>query len=77
MSIMSKRATIYLEPDIHRLLKLKAVETSSSISEIVNNLLRTEFLEDAEDIQSINERSKEPTISYEALLKELKDEGRL
>ena len=77
MSIMSKRATIYLEPDIHKLLKLKAVETSSSISEIVNNLLRTEFLEDAEDLQSINERINEPTISYETLLKELKDEGRL
>lgn len=77
MSQMSKRATIYLEPDIHRLLKLKAVETSSSISKIVNELLRAEFLEEAEDIQSIKERINEPTISYEALLKELKDEGRL
>ncbi|KUG26939.1 relb/stbd replicon stabilization protein (antitoxin to rele/stbe) [hydrocarbon metagenome] len=77
MSIMSKRATIYLEPDIHRLLKLKAAETSSSISEIVNDLLRAEFLEDAEDIQRIKERINEPTISYETLLKELKDEGRL
>lgn len=77
MSIMSKRATIYLEPDIHKLLKLKAAETSSSISEIVNDLLRVEFLEDAEDIQSIKERINEPTISYETLLKELKDEGRL
>ncbi len=77
MSIMSKRATIYLEPDIHRLLKLKAAETSSSISEIVNDLLRAEFLDDAEDIQSIKERINEPTISYETLLKELKDEGRL
>ncbi len=77
MSVMSKRATIYLEPDIHKLLKLKAAETSSSISEIVNDLLRAEFLEDAEDIQSIKERINEPTISYETLLKELKDEGRL
>lgn len=77
MSIMSKRATIYLEPDIHKLLKMKAVETSSSISEIVNDLLRAEFLEDAEDIQSVKERINEPTISYEALLKDLKDEGRL
>lgn len=77
MSVMSKRATIYLEPDIHKLLKLKAAETSSSISEIVNDLLRAEFLEDAEDIQSIKERINEPTISYETILKELKDEGRL
>ena len=77
MSRMSKRATIYLEPDIHKLLKVKAAETSSSISEIVNELLRTEFLEEAEDIQSIKKRINEPTISYEALLKELKDEGRL
>jgi len=77
MSQMSKRATVYLEPDIHKLLKLKAAETSSSISEIVNDLLRAEFLEDAEDIQSIKERINEPSISYETLLKELKDEGRL
>ncbi|WKZ69498.1 MAG: hypothetical protein QY331_16165 [Melioribacteraceae bacterium] len=77
MSTMSKRATIYLEPQIHKLLKLKAAETSSSISEIVNDLLRAEFLDDAEDIQSIKERINEPTISCEALLKELKDEGRL
>lgn len=77
MSQMNKRATIYLESDIHRLLKLKAVETSSSISEIVNDLLRAEFLENAEDIQSIKERVNEPSISFETLLKELKDEGRL
>jgi len=77
MSVMSKRATIYLEPQIHKLLKLKAAETSSSISEIVNDLLRAEFLDEAEDIQSIKERINEPTISYETLLKELKDEGRL
>ncbi|MCZ7602614.1 MAG: CopG family transcriptional regulator [Ignavibacteriales bacterium] len=77
MSTMSKRATIYLEPQIHKLLKLKAAETSSSISGIVNDLLRAEFLEDTEDIQSIKERINEPTISYETLLKELKDEGRL
>lgn len=77
MANLTKRATVYFEPDIHKLLKIKAAETSSSISEIINQLLRQEFLEDAEDIEAFNTRLNEPTVSYESLLKELKEDGRL
>ncbi len=77
MAHLGKRATVYLEPDLHRLLKVKAAETSSSVSKIINDLLREEFLEDAEDLKTIKERANEPTITYEALLKELKNEGKL
>lgn len=77
MANLSKRATVYLEPNLHRLLKVKAAETSSSISEIINQLLRQEFLEDAEDIESFNDRINEPTVTYESLLKELKEDGRI
>jgi hypothetical protein len=77
MANLTKRATIYFEPNLHRLLKVKAAETSSSISEIINRLLKQEFLEDADDIKSFESRAKEPTVTYESLLKELKDEGRI
>lgn len=77
MANLTKRATVYFEPDLHKLLKVKAAETSSSISEIINQLLRQEFNEDAEDIEAFKNRASEPTVSYESLLKELKEDGRL
>lgn len=77
MAQLSKRATVYFEPDIHRLLKVKAAESSSSISEIINDILKQDFREDAEDIAAIKKRINEPSIAYQTLLKELKDEGRI
>lgn len=50
MTELTKRATVYLEPELHRALKLKAVETSYSISELVNEALRENLLEDANDL---------------------------
>jgi hypothetical protein len=77
MSNLTKRATIYFEPNLHRFLKVKAAETSSSISEIINELIKKELLEDAEDIADYKLRINEPTISYEKLLKDLKKNGRI
>ncbi|MDZ7764720.1 MAG: hypothetical protein U5K00_09870 [Melioribacteraceae bacterium] len=77
MAQLSKRATVYFEPDIHRLLKVKAAESSSSISEIINDILKQDFREDAEDIAAIKKRINEPSIAYQTLLKGLKDEGRI
>jgi len=73
----TKRSTVYLDPDLHRVLKLKAAETSSSISDLVNNAVRHELAQDQEDLQAIADRQKEPTISYEQLLKELKQDGKI
>ena len=72
-----KRSTIYLEPDLHRVLKLKAAETSRSISHLVNEALRHELAQDQEDLQAFADRKREPTISYEQLLKELKKNGKI
>ena len=72
-----KRSTVYLEPDIHRVLKMKAAETSRSISDLVNEALRHELAQDQEDLQAFADRKKEPTISYEQLLKELKKSGKI
>lgn len=77
MSELSKRSTIYFEPELHRALRLKAASTSRSVSEIVNEALRHSLREDQEDLAAIEDRVAEPTMSYEALLKDLKAHGKL
>lgn len=74
---LTKRATVYFEPDIHKTLKVKAAETSSSISEIINSMLKNEFLADQEDLKVYRERISEPTISYEKLISDLKKNGKI
>jgi len=77
MSNLNKRATIYFDPDIHRVLKIKAASSSKSISEIIDQAVRLELAEDEEDIRSFNERENEKTVSFESVLKELKDSGKI
>jgi len=74
---LNKRATVYFDPQIHRILKHKAVESSRSISEIVNDAVLHEFSEDQEDLMAFEKRAKEKTVSYESLLKELKRDGKI
>ena len=73
----ARRATVYLDPELHKALRLKAVETSRSVSELVNNAIREALAEDAEDIAAFEERAKEPLISYDEMVKRLKRDGRI
>lgn len=73
MSGLNKKTTIYFDPEIHRVLKLKAVTTSKSISELVDDAVRHELSEDEEDIRVFEERTGEPTVSFEKVLKDLKN----
>jgi hypothetical protein len=77
MSSTPKRATIYLDPVLHKVLKIKAAETSTSISDLVNGAVREALAEDAEDLAAFEERSGEPLISYEKMVKKLKKDGRI
>ncbi len=72
-----KRATIYLEDELHRALKLKSVEADQSISHLVNDAIRTTLLEDLDDLSDVEKRTKEKTVSYEDFLKELKKRGQI
>ena len=73
----AKRATVYLEPALHRAIRLKAAHTNRSISEIVNDAVRMALQEDQKDLAAFEDRVAEPVISYEALLKDLKAHGKL
>ena len=77
MATLTKRSTIYLDPVLHQALRLKALETSSSMSEIINEALKEAFAEDAEDLAVFDERADEPLISYEQMVKRLKKDGRI
>ena len=76
MTSQAKRATVYLDPDLHKALRLKSAETSRSISELVNNAIKEALAEDAEDIAAFEERAREPLISYDEMVKRLKRDGR-
>mgnify|MGYP000868851628 CR=1 FL=1 len=71
----TKRSTIYLDADLHRALKLKAVATSRSLSELVNEAVRKSLEEDTEDLAAFEERVAEPLISYDEMVKRLKRDG--
>ncbi len=73
----SKRTTIYLDPDLHKALRLKAATISRSVSELVNDAVREALAEDAEDIAAFEDRVKEPVISYDEMVKRLKKDGRI
>ncbi len=74
---LAKRATVYLEPEIHRALRLKAVEAERSVSELVNDAVRRSLNEDADDLQAFRDRRKEPTVPFEQVLKDLRKRGKL
>jgi hypothetical protein len=73
----AKRATVYLEPTLHRALRVKAAETDVSVSELVNDAVRLRLAEDAEDLEAFRTRAKEPTSSFETLVNALKRRGKL
>jgi plasmid stability protein len=77
MSELSKRSTIYFEPELHRALRVKAASTHRSVSEIVNDALRLALREDQDDLAVFDERACEPVLTYEELLNDLKAHGKL
>ncbi|MCD6136246.1 CopG family transcriptional regulator [Candidatus Bipolaricaulota bacterium] len=74
---MTKRSTIYFEPEIHRALRMKAAHTGRSISSLVNEAVQHVLSEDQEDLSAFEERASEPTITYEDLLNDLKAHGKI
>ena len=72
-----RRATVYIDDDLHKALRIKSMETDSTISEIVNEAVRVALQEDREDLMAVEERKDEVPVSYEAFLKELKDRGQI
>ena len=64
-------------PGISKALRIKAAETSLSMSEIVNEAIKQALAEDAEHLAAFEEHANEPLVSFEKILKELKKDGRI
>jgi hypothetical protein len=77
MSNLSKRSTVYFDPDIHQALKLRAATTDTSLSELIDEAARLLLSEDQEDLAAIQSRVSETVVSYEALLDDLKKHGKI
>lgn len=77
MSALTKRATVYLDPMLHKALRIKSVETSRSMSELINEAIKFSLAEDSEDLAAFDERANEPLIAFEEVLKDLKKHGRI
>jgi hypothetical protein len=77
VSVAIKRATVYFDSSLHRVLRLKSAETSRSVSELVNEAVSTALHEDLDDLEIFQKRAHEPTISLESALKELKRNGKI
>ena len=77
MTTLTKRATVYLEPTLHKALRLKSVETSRSLSDLLNDAIRSELAEDADDLSVFDARKNESTMAFEDFVKELKRNGKI
>jgi len=75
MSTVSKRATVYFDPALHRALRVKAAETDRSLSDLVNEAVKLSLVDDAEDLSAFEERAIEPDLSFEDVVKDLKRSG--
>jgi plasmid stability protein len=73
----ARRATVYLDPELHRALRVKAAETDQSISDLVNSAVRQTLAEDAADLAAFRARAKEPSLDFETVLKDLRRRGKL
>lgn len=77
MTTSARRATVYFDPAIHKALKLKSIETSKTISELVNEAVKQALAEDAADLAAVEQRAAEPLIGFAEMVKRLKTDGRI
>jgi len=73
----TKRATVYFEPEIHRALRFKAAASDRSISDLVNDAVKLTLAEDADDLQAIEKRKREPDLDFEQFVRALRRRGKL
>lgn len=74
---MMKRTTIYFDDALHRALRLKAIESHHSVSELISDAVRLSLAEDADDVEAYNARKRETRVSFEDALKHLKKNGKI
>jgi plasmid stability protein len=69
MKSTMRKTTVYLDEQLHKALRIKAAETGTSISELVNEAIRLSLAEDALDLAAFEARAREPSLPFEEVLK--------
>jgi hypothetical protein len=77
MDKANKRVTVYLKPEYHRALRVKAADTEYSVSDLVNSAVKRALLEDAVDLEAFDKRAGEPLLVFEDVVKKLKRDGKI
>ena len=77
METKNKRATVYLDPKLHRALKIKSAQIERTMSELINDAVRLSLSEDYEDLLAIEDRRKETNLDFKDVLRDLKNSGKL
>ena len=71
------RTTIYMDENIHKVLKMRAAMLKTSISKLANEAIKESIEEDAMDLKAIKERKGEKETPLDIFLSELKQDGLL
>ncbi len=77
MAAEQKRATVYFDPALHRALRVKAAQTDRTLSEIVNEAVRSSLAEDGDDLAAFEERASEPNLAFEDVVQDLRRRGQI
>jgi hypothetical protein len=73
----STRATVYFDASLHRGLRLEAIETDRSVSDLVDEAIRLTQAEDADDRLTEREREREPALSFADVVKDMRRCGKV
>jgi metal-responsive CopG/Arc/MetJ family transcriptional regulator len=71
------RTTMNINDKLLLALKRQALESGLSVSELVEDAVKYQVLEDAEDIEDARKRYGEPEYNFADLVREFKAEGLL
>jgi hypothetical protein len=74
---MTMRTTITLNDRLFRALKMRAADSDKNISQLVEDAVKYQVLEDFEDIEDASKREHESAYSFDDLVKQFKAEGLL
>lgn len=58
-------------------MRLRAAANDRSISDMVNDAVKAALAEDADDLESIDRRKSEKSVSFESFVRGMKRRGRL
>jgi hypothetical protein len=75
MAVKNKRTTVYLDPVLLKIIRYQAIQNETSVSQMINDAIRYQIAEDAEDIAAIEERKNETPIPFDEMVKRLKLDG--